>query len=224
MPTPARWATAEIGALGSATNTSLAAARIRPSLRAASARRPLRGTVEASAVVPRSLLFFSILSAYHALNGTVRSVTLLSRNRPFRSKMVGLARPEEGGALDGRQWRGRDTAVPDRGTADRSRRPARPFGPHALARRAARRRVEPRCAARLLRGARRVLAHHLRLARVGSEAQRIPTVHHDCRRPERPLPARALARDGRAPVGPQPRLARLGCRVSRRYRAAHRPE
>jgi hypothetical protein len=41
MPTPARSETAEIGAFGSATKTSRAASRIKPSLRAASARRPL---------------------------------------------------------------------------------------------------------------------------------------------------------------------------------------
>src|SRR4051794_26568519 len=45
MPTPARAARAEIGASGSARNTSRAAARIRPSLRAAWARRPLRGAL-----------------------------------------------------------------------------------------------------------------------------------------------------------------------------------
>src|SRR5918999_5189025 len=45
MPTPACSATAAIGAPGSATNTSRAASRIRWSFRAASARRPLIGTV-----------------------------------------------------------------------------------------------------------------------------------------------------------------------------------
>src|SRR5262245_34869787 len=43
MPTPARSATAAIGAPGSATNTARAASRIRWSFRAASARRPLIG-------------------------------------------------------------------------------------------------------------------------------------------------------------------------------------
>src|SRR5260221_3335379 len=45
MPTPACAATAEVGARGSAVKTARAASRMRWSLRAASARRPLSGAV-----------------------------------------------------------------------------------------------------------------------------------------------------------------------------------
>src|SRR6185436_15377989 len=48
MPTPACWATAEMGALGSAVKTARAACRITPSLVAACARLPLRGAGEES--------------------------------------------------------------------------------------------------------------------------------------------------------------------------------
>ena len=72
-------------------------------------------------------------------------------------------------------------------------------------------------------GAGRVLAHRLRLARARGRAQRVPAVHHRDRRPEHPLPARPLARAGRAAADPHPRLARLGRRVPRRHRPADRP-
>ena len=52
----------------------------------------------------------------------------------------------------------RGPAVPDRRSPGRPGRPARPAGPHPLARRAARRRLEPRRAARIPEGAGRVLA------------------------------------------------------------------
>src|SRR5215472_1068725 len=60
MPTPARSATAEIGAVGSATNTARAASRISWSLRAAWTRRPLRrGPVCTCAVYPQNETFRS---------------------------------------------------------------------------------------------------------------------------------------------------------------------
>src|SRR3712207_6469663 len=67
MPTTARSATAAIGAPGSATNTSLAASRMRASLRAAWALRPLNGAAVVSSIYP----------AYHILNGTVCSAILI---------------------------------------------------------------------------------------------------------------------------------------------------
>src|SRR6478736_6764787 len=54
MPTPARWATAEMGALGSAVKTARAASRITPSFVAACARRPL-SPVGGESVMPATL-------------------------------------------------------------------------------------------------------------------------------------------------------------------------
>src|SRR5829696_8446012 len=79
MPTPARSATAEIGASGSATNTSRAASRISRSLRRASACRPLRG-----ADVTSEAAFLFTGPAYHILNGIVCSGTIPKRNKTFR--------------------------------------------------------------------------------------------------------------------------------------------
>src|SRR5829696_1072874 len=83
MPTPARAATAAIGAPGSATNTSRAASRIRRSLRAAWARLPLRG----------AWIFFSI---HHIIYGTKRSVPLhfLEQNASFHNALCELRRKE----------------------------------------------------------------------------------------------------------------------------------
>ena len=75
MPTPALSATAEIGALGSLTNTARAACRISSSLRAACARRPLSGLVVGSVIG-------SMLPAY--LNGLFCS-TMMERNDLFRA-------------------------------------------------------------------------------------------------------------------------------------------
>src|SRR5918993_5407491 len=64
MPTPACSATAAIGAPGSATNTVRAASRMRSSLRAASARRPLMGVgamlMAASIPLERIVPFYSV--------------------------------------------------------------------------------------------------------------------------------------------------------------------
>src|SRR5215208_3406295 len=79
MPTPARSATAEMGASGSATNTSRAASRISRSLRRASACRPLRG-----AGVTSEAAFLFTGTAYHILNGIVCSGTIPKRNKTFR--------------------------------------------------------------------------------------------------------------------------------------------
>ena len=54
----------------------------------------------------------------------------------------------------------------------------------------------------------------LRLARHEARAERVPAVHHRDRRAEHPLPARALARAGRAAADPDPRLAGLDRRSS----------
>ena len=56
------------------------------------------------------------------------------------------------------------------------------------------------CRVDYLQGAGRVLAHRLRLARARGAAERVSAVHHRDRRAERPLPARPLARAGRAPL------------------------
>src|SRR5664279_257798 len=74
MPTPARWDTAAIGADGSSTNTSRAAARIAPSLRAACARRPLSGTSGVEGTVIGQDYRGTKRSALLSLNGTLRSV------------------------------------------------------------------------------------------------------------------------------------------------------
>ena len=62
----------------------------------------------------------------------------------------------------------------------------------------------------------------LRLARAEAELNAYPQFTTDDRRPERPLPARALARAGRHAADADPRLARLGRRVHGRHRAAQR--
>src|SRR5918998_1769706 len=83
MPTPARAATAAIGAPGSATNTSRAASRMRRSLRAASARLPLRG----------ARVFLTI---HHIIYGTNRSVPLyfLEQNVSFHNAICEPRRKE----------------------------------------------------------------------------------------------------------------------------------
>src|SRR5215212_10073634 len=79
MPTPARSATAEMGASESATNTSRAVSRISRSLRRASACRPTRG-----AGVTSEGAFLFTGPAYHVLNGIFRSGTIPKRNETFR--------------------------------------------------------------------------------------------------------------------------------------------
>src|SRR6476646_3366795 len=72
MPTPACLATAVIGALGSATNTARAESRIRWSLRAASAWRPLIGP---GRLAP-ARAFVSVMKKSVAKTGTNYSVLL----------------------------------------------------------------------------------------------------------------------------------------------------
>ncbi len=57
-----------------------------------------------------------------------------------------------------------------------------------------------------------------------ARAEQVPAVHHRDRRAERPLPARPLARAGRAAADPHPRLARLDRGVPERHRPADRPQ
>src|SRR5262245_52602132 len=72
MPTPARRATAAIGASGAARKTSRAASRMRRSLRAAWARRPLRGAV---VVIPSMVALEQIVPFCYDWNGTLCSPT-----------------------------------------------------------------------------------------------------------------------------------------------------
>ena len=115
-----------------------------------------------------------------------------------------------------------DPAVPDRRLGRRSRGPARPARQDPLARRAAGRRLELRGRARLRERDDRALADLVRLAQAGGRAQRVPAVHHDDRRHQRALPARALARAERDAADPHAWVAGLGRRVPRRHRAADR--
>src|SRR4029453_10406038 len=68
----------------------------------------------------------------------------------------------------------RDPPVPQRRPRVRPGRPARAAGPHALARRAARRRMALRRPPRRCPRACRLLAHGLRLARTRGQAERLP--------------------------------------------------
>src|SRR6266545_802202 len=88
MPMPASSAIAEMGASGSATNTARAASRIRWSLRAACARRPLSGTVVGS--MPLSILERTVLFHYTGAEHSVLALPGLAGGnhvtdiRPFR--------------------------------------------------------------------------------------------------------------------------------------------
>src|SRR6201995_4026756 len=75
MPTPAFLATAVIGAPGSATNTARAESRIRWSLRAASAWRPLIGPRWSAPRRP-GREFVSVMKTSVAIYGTNYSVLL----------------------------------------------------------------------------------------------------------------------------------------------------
>src|SRR3712207_7060185 len=94
MPTTARSATAAIGAPGSATNTSLAASRMRASLRAAWALRPLNGTAVVSSIYP----------AYHILNGTVRSAILIGTEHFVPISIAERRSEEHTSELQSRQY------------------------------------------------------------------------------------------------------------------------
>src|SRR5437762_3161464 len=114
MPTPARAATAEMGAPGSAVNTARAASRMRRSLRAAWARRPLSGAVVVSLMQ----------RAYHILNGSFRSA-ILERNGSFREQRPTGPRSKEATMADGTD-RSETPAAPAPG-ADRPDVAIRPF-------------------------------------------------------------------------------------------------
>ena len=75
---------------------------------------------------------------------------------------------------------------------------------------------------RLHAGHRRILAHRLRLAAVGSQAQQLPPVHAADRRHRPAFHPRALAQGRRAAAADLARLAGLGVRVSQDHPAAHR--
>src|SRR3954468_12444817 len=77
MPTPARSATAEMGAFGSATNTSRAARRINASLRAACARRPLNGPYVFSSLILRLYVERIVPFKYNGVE----------QNDPFRKRI-----------------------------------------------------------------------------------------------------------------------------------------
>src|SRR5829696_7712310 len=132
---------------------------------------------------------------------------------------VPVVDPDPGGSHDRRA-----PAVPRGDPRQGPGRPARPAGPHPLARRAARRRLGRRRAPRLPAPARRLLGDRLRLAGPGGQAQRPAPVHDRDRRADHPLPACPLARAGRPAAAHQPRLPELGGRVPRGHRPALRPQ
>ena len=105
----------------------------------------------------------------------------------------------------------------------RPRLPARPARQRPLARRAARRGVDPRHTAGLPDGARRVLAYGVRLAGPGGAAQPVPTVRHRDRRSAHPLPARQVRPARREAAADHARLPELGRRVPAPDRAAGQP-
>ena len=70
----------------------------------------------------------------------------------------------------------------------------------------------------------RYWAHRLRLARVRGEAERAAAVHDRDRRGRHPLHPRQVAARERAAADHDARLARLGHRVARGRRPAHRPD
>src|ERR1051325_9510551 len=94
MPTPACLATAVIGAPGSATNTARAESRIRWSLRAASAWRPLIGPGRLAP--PRA--FVSVMKKSVANTGTNYSVLLKYGTEGF----VPLVKTVTGAAAQGK--------------------------------------------------------------------------------------------------------------------------
>ena len=115
-----------------------------------------------------------------------------------------------------------DRAVFHRHPPSCPRRSARTPGPHPLAERAARCWLGSRRAGGLPERARHLLARRLRLACVGGAAQCAPAVHHDHRRRQDPLSARAVSRTGCLAADSHPRLARLGRRVPGGDRSPHR--
>src|SRR6476660_3553314 len=80
MPTPACLATAVIGAPGSATNTARADSRMRWSLRAASAWRPLIGPLRPALLRP---------APGRALVSVMEIIVPEDWNKPFRSDSIG---------------------------------------------------------------------------------------------------------------------------------------
>src|SRR5690348_1201047 len=98
MPTPACLATAVIGAPGSATNTARAESRIRWSLRAASAWRPLIGP---GRLAP-ARAFVSVMKKSVARTGTNHSVLLKYGTEGFVPLVRATSR-SDGGARRDRQ-------------------------------------------------------------------------------------------------------------------------
>src|SRR5262249_51957739 len=143
MPTPARWATAAMGASGSEVKTVRAASRISWLLRAASMRRPLIGA---------GLLLMALLyTTPDGLNRAFRS-DIMKWNKIFRSTSA--------------EWRPAYgySGIQNRSPANRPGRSRRASGSNPLARRAAWARLEQRRPPWLYQGAGRVLAKFLRLA------------------------------------------------------------
>src|ERR1043165_8437626 len=98
MPTPACLATAVIGAPGSATKTARAESRIRWSLRAASALRPLIGP---GRLAP-ARAFVSVMKKSVAKAGTNHSVLLECGTEGFVPQAMATSR-SDGGARRDRQ-------------------------------------------------------------------------------------------------------------------------
>src|SRR6185312_14476956 len=167
MPTPACLATAVIGAPGSATNTARADSRMRWSLRAASACRPLIGPLRPTPCRPGlpGRAFVSLMKLSVAGTGTNHSVLIILEQKiSFRWSKVGEAgettgesdvisirdqEPEPRGRKHCGEYGGQEQQVAlggvrhgDHGSGD---------GPARLDHRAGRRADDPARAGRLLR-------------------------------------------------------------------------
>ena len=102
------------------------------------------------------------------------------------------------------------------------RRPARAPGAHALARRAAAGALVDRHQRGLREEHLRILAHGLRLASVGGQAQRLQAIHGADRRHRPALHPRAVPQGRRHAAADLARLAGLGVRVPQDHAAADR--
>ena len=110
--------------------------------------------------------------------------------------------------------------LPRRHPAGRPGRPRRPPGPHPAPPARPRRRLGLRRAQPLPGRDGRALAHGVRLARAGGADQRLPALPHRDRRPDDPLPARAVRRARRHAAAARPHLPGLVPRLPRHDRAA----
>ena len=120
--------------------------------------------------------------------------------------------------------RNRNPSLPGRHARRGDHRPPAPHRRDALARQGARRRPVAGRAAGDDAGAGALLGGRVRLARVRGDTERAAAVQDRDRRGGHPLHPREVAAPGRAAADHDARLARLGHRVVRGRRPAHRPD